>query len=321
MEQPREMNLFDLCAAFGRMIGRGVKGFVGTIGSWFRLSLRKWWIVLPVVAAMIALGLYYSREDNRAYKVTAVAIVNGATRDVLYNEYMALAHSSYRFAHQNLASMLNIAPELAAGNYWFATYNVVDFMADDVADVIDFDYEVAYDSLTVNMPDRLALQFRTKRPNNVPLLQEAILSYLNSRESILAPFAQYRANLEREAKFHHDQLEKLDSLTSVFYFSYNQGAQLGWNNTKSGLVLGGREVKLFLDDIQDEMQELQRTDARLAYASAPIVLQTPFVINPLPINGPIKCTAIAIVLGWLLGLVAATLVEHRKEILPWIKKR
>lgn len=82
MEQPREMNLFDLCAAFGRMIGRAVKGVFGTIGSWIRLSLRKWWIVLPIVGAMVSLALYYSREDNRAYKVTAVAIINGATRDV-----------------------------------------------------------------------------------------------------------------------------------------------------------------------------------------------------------------------------------------------
>ena len=112
-----------------------------------------------------------------------------------------------------------------------------------------------------------------------------------------------------------------DSLTSVFYFSHNQEAQLGWNNTKSGLVLGGREVKLFLEEIQDEMKALQRTDARLAYASAPVVLQTPFVISPLPINGPIKCTAIAVILGWLLGLMIASLVEHRKEILPWIRKK
>lgn len=321
MEQPREMNLFDLCAAFGRMIGRAVKGVFGTIGSWIRLSLRKWWIVLPIVGAMVSLALYYSREDNRAYKVTAVAIINGATRDVLYNEFTALDKSSYRFGHQNLATTLGIAPELAIDNYWFVTYNIVDFMADDVADVIDFKYELTYDSLTINMPDRLALQFRTKQPNNVPLLQEAILNYLNSRESILAPFAQYRANLEREAKFHHDQLEKLDSLTSVFYFSHNQEAQLGWNNTKSGLVLGGREVKLFLDEIQDEMKALQRTDARLAYASAPVVLQTPFVISPLPINGPIKCTAIAVILGWLLGLMIASLVEHRTEILPWIRKK
>ena len=315
------MNLFDLCAAFGRMIGRVVRGVVASIGGWIRLALRKWWVVLPILGAMVAVALYYSREDNRTYKVTAVAIINGATRDVLHNEYTALDKSSYRFDYQNLATTLGIAPELAVDNYWFVTYNIVDFLADDVADMIDYKYELEYDSLTVNMPDRLALQFRTNQPNNVPLLQEAILNYLNSRESILAPFAQYRANLEREAKFHHDQLEKLDSLTSVFYFSHNQSAQLGWNNTNSGLVLGGREVKLFLDDIQAEMTELQRTDARLAYASAPVVLQTPFVISPLPINGPIKCTAVAVVLGWILGLIAAALVEHRTEILPWIKKK
>lgn len=321
MEQPREMNLFDLCAAFGRAIVRGVKGLFAGIGSWIRLSLRKWWVVLPIMALVIALALYYSREDNRIYKVNAVAIINGATKDVLQNEFSTFGKMSYRFAHQNLAAVLNVTPELAAGNSWFVTYNVVDFLDDNVADVVDIDFEFPHDSATVHMPDRLALQFRTKSPDNVPQLQEAILQYLNSRESIRAPYAQFRANLEREAKFHHDQLEKLDSLTSVFYFSHNQEVQIGLKNTKQGVVLGGREINLFLDDIQEEMEQLRATDTRLAYATAPVVLQTPFVIEPLPINGPIKCIAIAIVVGWLLGLMLAAIVEHRKEIILWIKKK
>ena len=54
MEQPREMNLFELCAAFGRAIVRGVKGLFAGIGSWIRLSLRKWWVVLPIMALVIA---------------------------------------------------------------------------------------------------------------------------------------------------------------------------------------------------------------------------------------------------------------------------
>lgn len=321
MEQPREMNLFELCAAFGRAIVRGVKGLFAGIGSWIRLSLRKWWVVLLVMALVIALALYYSREDNRIYKVNAVAIINGAAKDVLHNEFTALDKSSYRFVHQNLANILHIDPALAVGNSRFVTYNVVDFLNDNVADVVDIDFEFQHDSSSVHMPDRLALQFCTKQPNSVPQLQEAILQYLNSRESIRAPYAQFRANLEREAKFHHDQLEKLDSLTSVFYFSHNQEVQIDLKNTKQGVVLGGREINLFLDDIQGEMEQLRATDTRLAYATAPVVLQTPFVIEPLPINSPIKCTAIAVVVGWLLGLMLAAIVEHRKEIIPWIKKK
>lgn len=321
MQQQREMNLFDLFSALGRGIGRGIKAIFMGIGECVRLSLRKWWITIPVLGLFIAAALYLSREENRTYKVTAVAIVNGATKDVLHREYTALDKSSYLFNHQNLATTLGISQELAADNSWFVTYDIIDFMADDIPDVIDFEYELPYDTTSIHMTDRLALQFRTKKPNNVPALQEAILNYLNTRESILKPYAQFRTNLEREAKFHHDQLEKLDSLTSAFYFSNNQEAQLSLHNTKNGVVLGGREIKLFLDDIQDEMDILKKTDNRLAYASAPVVLQTPFVVETNAINGPIKCTAIALVIGWLLSIMIATLVEHFKEILDWIKRK
>ena len=223
MEQPREMNLFDLFAAMGRGIGRGMKSLVAMLSRMIRLSFRQWWIVLIVVLMAIASAFYASLDKNRIYNVDAVVILNGVSKDIVSREFMALEKSSYKFAHQNLATMLNISPELAVGNYRFVTFDVIDFMADNLVDGIDFDCEVPLtDSASVHVPYMLALQFRTKHPNNVPQLQEAIMQYLNTREGIVAPYAQFRANLEREAKFHHDQLEKLDSLTSVFYFSHTK---------------------------------------------------------------------------------------------------
>lgn len=322
MEQPREMNLFDLFAAMGRGIGRGMKSLVAMLSRMIRLSFRQWWIVLIVVLMAIASAFYASLDKNRIYNVDAVAILNGVSKDIVSREFMALEKSSYKFAHQNLATMLNISPELAVGNYRFVTFDVIDFMADNLVDGIDFDCEVPLtDSTAIHIPYMLALQFRTKHPDNVPQLQEAIMQYLNTREGIVAPYAQFRANLEREAKFHHDQLEKLDSLTSVFYFSHNQEAQLSLQETRSGIVLGGREIKLFLEDIQDEIEILNRIDNRLAYASAPVVLQTPFVVDPNAMNGPIKLIAIALILGWLLGLAVAALVEKRKEVLSWLRRK
>jgi hypothetical protein len=322
MEQPREMNLFDLFAAMGRGIGRGVQNLLQGFGRLIRLSFRQWWIVLLVVLIAIADALYISREDNRIYKVDAVAMLNGVSKDVVSREFMALGKSSYNFVHQNMTTMLNVAPEVAVGNFRFVTYDVIDFMADHTIDGIDFNYDVPFtDSASLHVPHMLALQFRTKKPNNVPIIQEAILQYLNTRPGIVAPYAQFFANLERESKFHHDQLEKLDSLTSVFYFSHNQEAQIGLKETKHGVVLGGREITLFLDDVLSEMEVLNRTDNRLAYATAPVVLQTPFVIDPQAINGRFKCIGIAIVLGWFLGLIIAALVENRTEICHWLRQK
>ena len=64
MEQ-REMNLFDLCHAIARGIGKGIKWLVWRLGDMLRLSFRQWWIVLIVVALCLAAALYYSREGKR----------------------------------------------------------------------------------------------------------------------------------------------------------------------------------------------------------------------------------------------------------------
>ena len=88
---------------------------------------------------------------------------------------------------------------------------------------------------------------------------------------------------------------------------------------ESGMVLGRREIALFLEDVYVEMRESEYVNARLTVATAPVVLQSHFVINPLAVNGPWRMSAIAIVVGWLLGLVVAALVENRKRILAWLQ--
>ena len=321
MNSTKEINLFDLCAHIGHKIASGIKSLINGIGYAIRLTYRQWWIVLIVLSIAVGLGLYYSRENNRIYKVDAVAVLNGVAKDIVSQEFTALAKTYYKFNHQNLATILSISPEMANKNHSFRTYDIIDYLADDIVDEIDFGCNVPFtDTLAVHVPDMIALQFRTKTPNNVPLLQEAILQYLNTREGILAPYEQFYTNLQRTAKFHHDQVEKLDSLTSAFYFSNDSQIQLQ-QEKHTGLILGRREIKLFLKDIQEEIEELNRIDQRLAYASAPVVLQTAFTVNPNAINGPIKCSFLALIIGWILALAIAAMVEQRKAIITWLKQK
>lgn len=322
MEQQKEMNLFDLCAAIGRGIGQCMKWLIKLVGRMIQLTYRQWWVILIVVLLAIAAALYYSRKDNRMYEVNAVAVLNGATKDVVAREYLALNQANTQFEYQNLQHTLGLSPEIAASISKFETFDVIDLLGDSTIDVIDYEHDMpTMDTLYVRLPHMLALQYRTKLPNATPQVQEAILNYLNTREYIRIPHAQFHANLQRASVFHHDQLEKLDSLTTEFYFANNQMPQIGTSMWQSGFMLGAREVNLFLEDIYTEIDQLQYTDMRLALADAPVVLQSPFIVKANAINGPIKCLAIALVLGWLLGLAFAALVENRKEILLWLKQK
>ena len=117
------MNLFDLCQAIGRGIGKGIKWLVNGLGEMIRLSFRQWWIVLIFVALCLAAALYYSREDNRKYEVDVVANLNGITNSMVRAEFDRLNKSIHLFDHQNLSTLLGIDAELAQLNNHFETFD------------------------------------------------------------------------------------------------------------------------------------------------------------------------------------------------------
>lgn len=318
--QEREMNLFDFCQAIGKGIGKAVMWLVHGLGEMIRLTYRQWWVVMLVVVACVAAGLYYARENNRMYEVNAVAQLNGVTNEMVRAEFEALGKVRAEFVHQNPMAILGLPADLAWANSHFAAYDVIDLLADSTVDMVDYHRNVdRMDTLCVHMPNMVALQFRTKQPNRLPELEEAILRYLNTRPYMQSLYTTYRQGLEREARFHADQVDKLDSLTSVFYFKQNTSAQVQMDAWKSGMVLGSRSMELFLEDVYKEMRESEYAHARLAACTAPVVLQSHFVAEARAENGPLRMTALALVAGWLLGLLVAALVDKRKQIIVWLK--
>ena len=317
MSATREINLLDFCAAIVRRITSLCKGVGCMLGHMLRLSYRYWWLVLTVMALAMVAALYYSRPTNRIYRVNAMAVLNGAPRDVVASAFQALAETDGRFALQNLSTTLGVSATLADQCYGFRVYDVFDCMNDGTADIVDYDAECALqDTLCVRMQDRLALQFYTKQPDSVLNMQKAILNYLNAQPLILSSYLSFHNNLMREVQFNHNQLEKLDSLTSHFYFT-SLHRQLSLD--ESSVVMGTNKVELFLEDIREHMEQLSRTDVRLAYAKAPVVLSMPFTLERVPLNSPLKCLLLALLMGWTFGVVLAWLIERRSRIQEWLK--
>ena len=213
-----EMNLLDFCKAILRGLYRAAAWVVSRFGDMIRLTYRRWWIVLLVVLLCVTAALYYARTSNRMYEVNAVATLNGVTNEMVRHAFEALDKVNPSFTQQNPATMLGIEEELAGALSRFKAYDVIDLLADSTVDVIDYRGRVSrMDTLCVHMPHMVALQFRTKLPNRLAEVEEAVLQYLNTRPYFQALYASYHAGLVREARFHRDQVDKLDSLTSVFY--------------------------------------------------------------------------------------------------------
>ena len=315
-----ETNFFDLCAAGCRAFGRACQACGRILGRMTRLSFRFWWIVFPVLALGIGGAWYYTRPDNLTFKVNTIAFLNGPSIQQFSQAYAPLQSG------QLLPDEASIAPfvhnRTAKG---FATYRVIDCLNDGTADFIDFKHKIkATDTVQVQMKDRLCLQFRVKLQDiqQIPAIEQAMLELLNNDPVLQQSYETYLRNLREEVAFNHRQAQKLDSLTSQYYFfnpALSQQEVIG--RSQGGFnFYGDRRVRLFLEDIYKQHEYMQRMDYRLQLATDPVTLENHFRVDPKPVNGRRKYVLLFGILAWCAGCGIAELIDRRKAICAWMKQ-
>ena len=312
-----EMNFFDLCVACCRAIGRGFAALGRLVGRMTRLTYRYWWIVLPFVALALTAAFYYTRSDNRSYKVNAIAFLNGPTITQFEQTYATIQSG---MVDPN-AALYEYSHSLTATHFTY--YRVIDCLNDESADYVDFKRKsTATDTVKMQMPDRVCLQFRVKSRNIhlIPQIENTLLEYLNSDQAMQQAYKAYLPNLQEKVAFNHRQAQKLDSLTSCYYFSNASNAQPFDGNANGVNFYGDRRVRLFLKDIYKQQKHLQNDDYRLQYAYAPVVLENHFATDGRIVNGRLKYLIICFLFGWSCGCILAGLIDRRKQILAWLKE-
>ena len=312
------MNFFDLCVVCWRALGRGCKAFGRLLARMVRLSFRYWWLVLAVLALFIAAALYYSREDNIKYPVNAVVLLNGPSVQQFEQVLNPL------IAGRNLPENSILTTMMKQGKVTrFETFRVIDCLHDETPDFIDYKHKThATDTVNVILQDRLCLQFRmkTRHLDSIWVVENALLDYLNSNEVLQQAYVTYKANLQEEVAFNHRQAQKLDSLTSCYYYQSATSTIPSVYASNGVSFYGERKIRLFLQDIYKQHAHLQRADQRLLLATNPVTLENHFAVYPNPVNGRRKCIIIFFLFGWCFACGLAEIIDRRKEIIAWLKK-
>ena len=312
------MNFFDLCVVCGRAIGRLCAACWHLLERMIRLTYRYWWIVLTLVALSIAAALYYTRHDNLTYKIDAVALLNGPTIPQFEQAYAAMR------TNRLLPPEAPIAPYLNDRKAWaFDTYRVIDCLHDNTADYIDFKRKSSpTDTVRVQMVDRLCLEFciKARDLHLVPEIEQALMITLNRDPAMNRSYETYLKNLSEEVAFNHRQAIKLDSLTSHYYYHTPSGQNPSAYVGNGVNFYGERRIHIFLDKIYEQQKHTQMVDYRMQLATAPVVLENHFAVNPKPVNSRSKYLVIFCLLGWIGGCVLAEIIDKRKAIGAWLKK-
>ena len=314
----KDMTFIDLCVACGRAIADGCKAVGRLLARMVRLTYRYWWVVITCVVIGLAGALYYTRCENLTYKLNAVALLNGPSIQQFEQAYAPLR--SGRLLPDDAAITPLVKEKTVKA---FTTFHVIDCLHDGNADFIDFKHKSKpYDTLNVQMHDRLCLQFRLKARDleRLPEIEKGIMEYLNGNKPMQQSYASYLSNLREEVRFNHAQALKLDSLTSAYYF-YNVSSAQPMNYSGNGVnFYGDRKIRLFLEEIYEQQKHMQQGDYRLQLATAPVVLENHFTAAPKPVNGRLKFGLLFLILGWAFGCLIAEIIDQRKLIASWLRQ-
>ena len=318
----KETSLFDLIYAACKACGRGINRIICLLSRMIRLSWRKAYIVLPLLILGLAAGIYWTRPENRKYKVEAVLILNGPTEFDVAQALMPIefAVDANMSETQNLQNLLQLEPEIARVTTRFEHFPVIDFRHDSVPDMIDYKRShKRSDTLDIVMDNRIAVRFRTKNINSVPTVQQNLLQYLNSQPQIQAAYEAKKADIERFAEFCRVQTEVLDSFIVEFYFNQGTGSQNKVRPWSPGLVVGSREVQAMHNDMFELLERRKQVTHELSLMTAPVVLDSNFALNPEPVRNPHIWRILFMLAGWIAGTILAWLIEDRKNILAWLR--
>ena len=319
----KETSLFDLIYAAIKACGRGCSRLYALLGRMVRLTWRKWYIVVPLTVLGLAAGMYWTRPTNRKYHVEAVLVLNGPTefdvaQALLPIEYAVDASMSET---QNLETLLGLEPEVARVTTRFEHFPVIDFRRDSVPDMIDYKRShKRSDTLDIVMDNRIAIRFRTKNINSVPLVQQNLLAYLNAQPQIIAAYEAKKADTKRMVEFCQTQVEVLDSFITEFYF--NQGVspmQTRLSAWTPGMVVGTREINTLHDDMFELMDRRKQITHEYSLMTAPVTVDNHFALNPAPVRNQYIWSFLFMLAGWIAGLILAWLIEDRKNILAWLR--
>lgn len=324
MEQ-KEMNFFDLCKALVKVVIDVILWVWQVFCSMLRLTWRMKYIVVTLTVIGIAGGLYYSRPNNKMYEVTGIVYLNGPTLNGAKTRFEALNCQMHPKINpdQTLWKLLD-AEDGSLFLSHFEAFYLQDGLHDGVADYVDWGRGAPVtDTLNVRVPDMLALRFRIRWKLDLAYVQDKIMTYMNADPAFQEAYRLERANRLREYEYDQNQIEKLDSLTSVFYFEQGESYDTPQLVAKKRgqVLIGERKIQLFTNQIDNFFRQKELRDTRLAYCTAPVVLQNEFRMSPRPKNRISYSMIIGCLIGWILGCIIGLLVERRKDLVAWLNSK
>jgi hypothetical protein len=219
----------------------------------------------------------------------------------------------------SLANKLSLPDSVAKNIVSIQSFFVIDYLKDGVPDMVDYKNNHSLtDTLNVRMKDRFYLQIKTKKLQQLPKVQAAVLNYFNNNQVLKSQFILKRSELIKQIKICDVELQRIDSLAKVSYFK-DFDKQLKFDKDK--LLIGEQRKQLFSDDLLRLHDIKTYSESKLTDFNQPMVLPSGLIVYSQPENGRLKYGIFGIFFGLIIGMIISSLIESYKKIIIFLNKK
>lgn len=318
-KEEKEVNLIDLISIFFGWIRKTSWNLVKGIGQVLRMAFRHKVMISILIVASVVVALYMARPSARVYSAEGTALLHGNDAQTVREVFRQLENSVSKDDLISLSTKLGLEDSVTKNIIKLNSYYLIDYMRDSVADKVDYNNSHSLtDTMNVRMRDRLYIRMLTKNIAQVPAVEKAILDFVNNNSLLKARYESKIDEFKKKIVIAETELDRLDSLARITYFK-EDNLQLNLGNNQ--VLLSEQRKQLFFGDLLGAQRIISESEFELVKMSAPVVIPSSLIVTPKALNSRLKYGVFGIIIGFVLGLLLAGLLESREKIVGFLNSK
>jgi hypothetical protein len=325
-----EIDLIDL---FRRM-GRTLNGWMQSLGRAFLITvvfLLKRWLPLGISIALgIGASYLLKVKSNSLFTSDLILKNNLATMDInsrdvtgTTSEMISKFNKLHKFCQEGnlleLSASLSVSEAAISDISDISAFWIIDKSKDRIPDYVDYnDDHDPYDTLNIRMQDRLDIRIKIKSPQDLNLVRNGILYFINS-DSLYQQRNRLRLRQNREmlARTYYD-IQQLDSLQKVKYFEETRNQQP--KNGGQMIFLQEQKTQLLYGEIHGLYSQKQSLESQIDIFQGIVTILSDFTPPVSRENGTMYYAKMVIPIFFCFALIILIMYANRRKLVETFNK-
>lgn len=297
------MNLFDFIALCVRKLKALFVCLLRLIHNIISISWKRWYFEACFVFFGIVFAWFWAKPQYSRFTGEATIVFPEGMKPII--------ESGIETFLTEPAERVGLTVDQIKTMKRMRYFNNIDAKCDSTIDFIDRKQLMASeDTECIISTTRLTIQMIMRSPSNYYPYELALRRYFNNRDEYVIPARRWRESMQRKIDAINHEIARTDSFINHEYFECNNSTLT--INDNLALNTGS---KMHYNDMQKLVNERERLMEQLAATPDVINFETHFHAYTMLIY---EKYLYSMLVGFILGLLSAYIVEYRKEILNYL---